>query len=297
MIPMLKLRQILPSRSDYPGFRAGWRHDLLAGVAVGVVALPLALAFGISTGTGAASGLVTAIVAGFIAAVFGGSRFQVSGPTGAMTVVLVPIVAKYGVGVMPIIGAMAGLIIILLGIFKLGRYLAAVPWAVLEGFTVGIGIVIALQQLPLALDITKPEGSNAARVAWATLKIAFTDGFKNGPTIILFTAITCMLLSVRFTKTIPASIVTVVFCTIVLMISPLEAKKLESYRIHCQCRNYRRFQRWGGLQLFMRLSLLLHSVPLSQFFQPALRMEWNMRKLIYMMGKNMIQIGNYLVRV
>jgi SulP family sulfate permease len=226
MIPMLKLRQILPSRSDYPGFRAGWRQDLLAGVAVGVVALPLALAFGISTGTGAASGLVTAIVAGFIAALFGGSRFQVSGPTGAMTVVLVPIVAKYGVGVMPIIGAMAGLIIILLGIFKLGRYLAAVPWAVLEGFTVGIGIVIALQQLPLALDIAKPEGSNAARVAWATLKIAFTDGFKNGPTIILFTAITCMLLSVRFTKTIPASIVTVVFCTIALMISPLEAKTI-----------------------------------------------------------------------
>jgi SulP family sulfate permease len=226
MIAMLKLRQILPSKSDYPGFRAGWRHDLLAGVAVGVVALPLALAFGLSTGTGAASGLVTAIVAGFIAALFGGSRFQVSGPTGAMTVVLVPIVAKYGIGVMPIVGAMAGLIIILLGIFKLGRYLAAVPWAVLEGFTVGIGIVIALQQLPLALDIAKPEGSNAARVAWATLKIAFTDGFKNGPTIILFTAITCMLLSVHFTKTIPASIVTVVFCTIVLMISPLEAKTI-----------------------------------------------------------------------
>ena len=223
---LLPLSRIFPSKRDYPGFRTGWRHDLLAGVAVGVVALPLALAFGISTGTGAASGLVTAIVAGFIAALFGGSRFQVSGPTGAMTVVLVPIVAKYGVGIMPTVGAMAGLIIILLGIFKLGRYLAAVPWAVLEGFTVGIGIVIALQQLPLALDITKPEGTNAARVAWATLKIAIADGFKSGPTIILVTAITSMLLSVRFTKTIPASIVTVVLCTLILAISPLEAKTI-----------------------------------------------------------------------
>jgi SulP family sulfate permease len=195
-------------------------------VAVGVVALPLALAFGISTGTGAASGLVTAIVAGFIAALFGGSRFQVSGPTGAMTVVLVPIVAKYGVGIMPIVGLMAGLIIILLGIFKLGRYLAAVPWAVLEGFTVGIGIVIALQQLPLALDIAKPDGSNAARVAWATLKIAINDGIKSGPVIILITAITLMLISVRFTKTIPASIVAVIFCTLILFISPLEAKTI-----------------------------------------------------------------------
>ena len=93
MIPMLNLRQILPSRSDYPGFRAGWRHDLLAGVAVGVVALPLALAFGISTGTGAASGLVTAIVAGFIAALFGGSRFQVSGPTGEAIITFLTISA------------------------------------------------------------------------------------------------------------------------------------------------------------------------------------------------------------
>jgi sulfate permease, SulP family len=223
---LLPLSRILPSKRDFPGFRSSWRHDLLAGVAVGVVALPLALAFGISTGTGAASGLVTAIVAGFIAALFGGSRFQVSGPTGAMTVVLVPIVAKYGVGIMPIVGLMAGLIIILLGIFKLGRYLAAVPWAVLEGFTVGIGIVIALQQLPLALDIAKPDGSNAARVAWATLKIAINDGFKSGPVIILITAITLMLISVRFTKTIPASIVAVIFCTLILFISPLEAKTI-----------------------------------------------------------------------
>ena len=222
----LPLTRILPSKRDYPGFRSGWRHDLLAGVAVGVVALPLALAFGISTGTGAASGLVTAIVAGFIAALFGGSRFQVSGPTGAMTVVLVPIVAKYGVGIMPIVGLMAGLIIILLGLFKLGRYLAALPWAVLEGFTVGIGIVIALQQLPLALDIAKPEGSNAARVAWATLKIAIVDGFKGGPVIILLTAITLMLISGRFTKTIPASIITVIFFTLLLLFSPLEAKTI-----------------------------------------------------------------------
>lgn len=73
---LLPLSRIFPSKRDYPGFRTGWRHDLLAGVAVGVVALPLALAFGISTGTGAASGLVTAIVARFIAALFGGPVFK-----------------------------------------------------------------------------------------------------------------------------------------------------------------------------------------------------------------------------
>ena len=90
-----------------------WKKDLVAGITVGIVALPLALAFGITTGTGAASGLITAVIAGFLAAIFGGSNFQVSGPTGAMTVVLVPIVSKYGITVLPIIGFCAGLLVML----------------------------------------------------------------------------------------------------------------------------------------------------------------------------------------
>lgn len=221
---LIPIHRLIPGKKDYPAFRQSWRADLLAGVAVGVVALPLALAFGISTGTGAASGVTTAIVAGFIAAIFGGSRFQVSGPTGAMTVVLVPIVAKYGIEAIPIVGVIAGVIIALFGIFKLGRFLASVPWAVLEGFTVGIGIVIALQQLPLALDIAKPDGSNAARVAWATLKIGIVEGFKIGPVTIFLISICTMLLAARFTKTIPASIITVIASTLILFISPMEAK-------------------------------------------------------------------------
>ena len=87
---------LLPRRSDYAGLSRSWRADIVAGLTVGVVALPLALAFGITTGLGAEAGLITAIVAGFVAAVFGGSNVQVSGPTGAMTVVLVLIVARYG---------------------------------------------------------------------------------------------------------------------------------------------------------------------------------------------------------
>ena len=83
-------RALLPGARDYAGLRSSWRHDVLAGITVGVVALPLALAFGISSGVGAAAGLVTAIVAGIVAAVFGGSHVQVSGPTGAMAVVLAP---------------------------------------------------------------------------------------------------------------------------------------------------------------------------------------------------------------
>ena len=91
------LDRSLPRRSDYDGLRSSWRGDLLAGVTVGVVALPLALAFGVTSGVGAAAGLITAIVAGLVAGVFGGSSLQVSGPTGAMTVVLLPIVALQSV--------------------------------------------------------------------------------------------------------------------------------------------------------------------------------------------------------
>src|SRR5687767_5624751 len=102
------LRRLLPSSADYAGLRSSWRSDVLAGLTVGVVALPLALAFGITAGLGAKAGLVTAIVAGLVAAVFGGSPVQVSGPTGAMTVVLVPLVARHGPDAVLVVGLLAG---------------------------------------------------------------------------------------------------------------------------------------------------------------------------------------------
>src|SRR5690625_6603902 len=101
MSPASMLRHagsLLPSLADYREARRSWPKDLLAGATVGIVALPLALGFGVSSGLTAEQGLVTAIVAGLLAAIFGGSNVQVSGPTGAMVVVLVPIVATYGVG-------------------------------------------------------------------------------------------------------------------------------------------------------------------------------------------------------
>src|SRR6185503_13595736 len=99
--------RLVPHRSDYADLPRSWRRDVLAGVTVGVVALPLALAFGISSGVGAAAGLITAVIAGLVAAVFGGSHVQVSGPTGAMAVVLAPIVAHYGVGSVALVTVLA----------------------------------------------------------------------------------------------------------------------------------------------------------------------------------------------
>lgn len=144
---------LLPRRSEWAAVARRPGSDLLAGLMVGLVALPLALGFGVSSGLGAGAGLVTAIVAGIVAAVFGGSNVQVSGPTGAMTVVLVPIIARYGADGVLVVGLIAGLILLGLAYAGLGRFIRYVPVPVVEGFTLGIAVIIALQQVPAALGV------------------------------------------------------------------------------------------------------------------------------------------------
>ena len=157
-----RLLALLPRRSDYDGLRRGWVGELLAGVTVAVVALPLALAFGVASGLGAEAGLVTAVVAGVVAGVFVGSHVQVSGPTGAMTVVLVPVVAAVGPGGVVVVALLAGLVLVVAGAARLGRYAGVLPWPVVEGFTVGIAVLIFLQQVPPALGVPTPDGTNTA---------------------------------------------------------------------------------------------------------------------------------------
>ncbi len=173
---MSYITDLLPNASDYAGAKKIWRHDVFAGITVGIVALPLALAFGITTGAGARSGLITAIYAGFIAAIFGGSNYQVSGPTGAMTVVLVPIVSKYGATSLAPLGLIAGILVIAMGATHCGDLIKKVPWPVLEGFTLGIAIVIALQQLPSVFASNSVSGPNTLVTAWRTTSHAISAG-------------------------------------------------------------------------------------------------------------------------
>ena len=112
---MRRLLGLLPSRDDFTPMRHSPGRDLLAGLTVAIVALPLALAFGVASGLGAEAGLTTAVIAGILAAVFGGSNLQVSGPTGAMTVVLIPVVHEFGAAGLLQVGLMAGLILVGLG--------------------------------------------------------------------------------------------------------------------------------------------------------------------------------------
>ncbi|MGV9769455.1 SulP family inorganic anion transporter [Microbacterium sp. NPDC003461] len=155
----------LPSLGDLAAARRAPGRDLLAGLTVAVVALPLALAFGEASGLGAGAGITTAVIAGAIAAIFGGSNLQVSGPTGAMTVVLVPVVAQFGSQGVLQVGLLAGVILVILAVSGVGRIVRFLPATVVEGFTAGIAVVIALQQAPNALGIEPSSAHEVWRVA------------------------------------------------------------------------------------------------------------------------------------
>ncbi len=188
-----------------------WRFDLLAGISVAVVALPLALGFGIASGLGAGAGLVTAVVAGIVAGVFGGSNFQVSGPTGAMTVVLAPIVARYDASTVLVVTLAAGLLLVVAAALKMGRFVAYLPWPVIEGFTVGIGAIIFLQQVPAALGVTPADIDNTAlRAVDAMLNVA--AGNWQAVAVCAFTA-AVMLVLPRLHRTLPAALVAVAAAT------------------------------------------------------------------------------------
>ncbi|WP_128984591.1 SulP family inorganic anion transporter [Streptomyces roseicoloratus] len=218
------MRALLPTRADAAALARTPRRDLLAGVTVAVVALPLALGFGETSGLGAAAGLATAVVAGAIAAAFGGSNLQVSGPTGAMTVVLVPIVARYGPGGVLTVGLLAGLICVGLALLRAGRYMAYIPASVVEGFTLGIALVIGLQQVPNALGVPKPEGERVLEVTWSAVG-AFVQ-HPNWTAVGLALGVAAVMLAgARWRPAIPFSILAVIAATGVAQVFHLDRAK------------------------------------------------------------------------
>src|SRR5215204_5833329 len=137
--------KLLTTLRDYS--RTQFVSDLTAGVIVGIVALPLAIAFGIASGVTPAQGIYTAIIAGFLISALGGSRVQIGGPTGAFVVVVYGIVQRYGVSGLATATFMAGVILILLGVFKLGTIIKFIPHPLVTGFTSGIAVIIASNEI------------------------------------------------------------------------------------------------------------------------------------------------------
>lgn len=217
-----QIAKFLPRASDYD--RKAVRFDLLAGVTVAFVALPLALGFGVTSGAGATAGIVTAIVAGIVAAIFGGSDFQITGPTGAMTAVLLPIVAVHGPGALPILGVGAGLILIVLGLAGVGRYVRYIPWPVVTGFTNGIAVIIFLQQLPNVLGVTAPLGESIVGISLRTVRIWLGDP---GMLTILLAVLTVALMvgwgKVRQLKSVPGSMAAMIIVTLISLFPVFDA--------------------------------------------------------------------------
>lgn len=209
----LHLRALLPHPSDYKEFRTSWARDLVAGITVGIVALPLALAFAISSGAPPEAGLITAVVAGFIAAVFGGSHVQVSGPTGAMVVVLAPIAALHGPAALPLVAILAGVLVVGAGVFRLGRAVSYIPWPVIEGFTLGIAVIIFLQQVPTALGTVPGSSNNSLLAALQSLPTVSwpAAGWALGASLL----VVAVMMGGRLVSTkIPGSIVGIVLVTL-----------------------------------------------------------------------------------
>lgn len=221
----LHISRFLPSKLDYAGLGTSWRTDLLAGITVGIVALPLALAFGVSSGVGAEAGLITAIVAGLVAAVMGGSPVQVSGPTGAMVVVLAPVVALHGPGSVAPLSLMAGLLVCVLGFSGLGRAVAFIPWPVVEGFTLGIAAIIFLQQVPPATGTSAAPGHNTLIAAVEAASAATV------PTALLTLAVVAgvavvMVLVQKLLRALPASLIAVLLATAAAELFRLEIPRI-----------------------------------------------------------------------
>ena len=128
--------------------------DLIAGVIVGIIALPLAIAFGIASGVSPQQGLITAVVAGFLVSFFGGSHFLIGGPTGAFIVIVYGIVAQYGISGLIVATVLAGIILVLMGTFKLGSIIKFIPYPIVVGFTSGIAVVIFSTQVKDFLGLT-----------------------------------------------------------------------------------------------------------------------------------------------
>ena len=199
-------------RREFRGYNAAaLTQDLMAGLTVAAVALPLALAFGVSSGADAAAGLVTAIVAGIIISLLSGGYYQISGPTGAMAAVLVSVGAAHGMQGMFLAGALSGIILILAALLHLGNLTSFVPAPVITGFTSGIAVIIAMGQIDNFFGTTS-EGASAISKLLSYGELGFRPDMTTtaiGVAVVLVMG----LFPKKWNAVVPGSLVSIVLAT------------------------------------------------------------------------------------
>lgn len=202
-------------------------QDLLSGIIVGIVALPLAIAFAIASGVSPEKGLVTAIIAGLVISVFGGSRVQIGGPTGAFIVIVYGIVQQYGVGGLTIATFMAGFIIIGMGLARFGNYLKFVPYPLVVGFTSGIALIIFSSQIKDVLGLEIEQLPAGFIDKWSVYFHNFSQVNVYALAIALFTIVITFHFN-KVTSKIPGSIVAIVLSTLAVSYFHLPVDTIES---------------------------------------------------------------------
>ena len=204
--------QILETLKNYK--RKDFISDVMAGVIVGIVALPLAIAFGIASGVTPEKGIITAIVAGMIISLFGGSKVQIGGPTGAFIIIIYGIIQQYGMSGLMIATLMAGFFLVLFGLLHLGTIIKYIPYPIVVGFTSGIAITIFTTQIKDLLGLQIPVVPSDFVEKWITYSnyLNTIDVWTVGVGII---SILIIILTPKITKKIPGSLVAIVIMTVV----------------------------------------------------------------------------------
>jgi SulP family sulfate permease len=192
--------------------RTQFGQDALAGVIVGIVAIPLAIAFGISSGVGPTEGLVTAIIAGLLISVFGGSKVQIGGPTGAFIVIIYGIIQQYGLSGLMIATVMAGILLILMGLARFGSIIKFVPYPVIVGFTAGIAVTIFSTQMNDFFGLGLSDVPANFVDKWIYYGQHFSVNWW-AFAIGMFSLLICILMP-RITKRVPGSLAAIIFATI-----------------------------------------------------------------------------------
>lgn len=204
------------------------RADILSGIVVGIIALPLSIAFAVASGVSPEKGIITAIIAGFIISSLGGSRVQIGGPTGAFIVIVFGIVEKYGFEGLVISTILSGILLIVFGLLKLGALLKYFPYPLIVGFTSGIAVIIFSTQIKdaLGLDIAKvPSGFTEK---W-TVYFAHINEINFLPAAITLATILLVIYTVRITKKIPGAFVAIVLFTVLVQVLDLPVTTIETF--------------------------------------------------------------------
>ena len=192
--------------------------DFMAGIIVGIVALPLAIAFGIASGVSPEKGIITAIVAGLMISVFGGSKVQIGGPTGAFIVIVYGIIQQYGIQGLTIATLMAGVFLILLGVLRLGTIIKYIPYPIVVGFTSGIAVTIFTTQIKDLLGMSIEGGVPSDFIEkWGTYlyNIGNIDLWS---TLVGIVSVVIIAVTPRFSKKVPGSLVAIIVMTVAALL-------------------------------------------------------------------------------